>query len=213
MTISNAQARAARAYLDLSQQAVADAVGLEKNDISRFETGKTLTESKKKKIAQYYKGCLYFNENDGVEPIPENDTRTLKGQLGFKAFMDDVYQLAKTEGGDICIFNSKPKLWYEWLSKEWYEKHAERMEALGDKIRVRIIVEKDEEFLIMNSADHRYYPKNLHSEKIFYIYGSKFAYLNFSKNDVEIRVFNQKEFADIHKESFELSWEHSEPIS
>jgi transcriptional regulator with XRE-family HTH domain len=212
MTITPAQARAARAFLGLSQQEVADAIGLEKNEISRFEKSRTLKDAKVAKLVAYYKGCLRFTENGGVEPIPEGEIRILSGTLGFKEFMNDVYDVAKSQGGDICIFNSKPALWYKWLTREWYEQHAKRMRDLGDFVRVRIILQSGEDFIILKSADHRWYPKSLHDEKIFYIYGSKLAFLDFSETGVEIKVFNQPEFADMHREIFGLAWEQSTPV-
>ncbi|WP_421896370.1 helix-turn-helix domain-containing protein [Marinoscillum sp.] len=213
MTISSSQARAARAFLGLSQQEVANATGLEKNDISRLEKGRTVRAEKANRVIDYYKGCLRFTANGGVEPIPDTEVKILSGELGFKEFMNDVYEVARLQGGDICIFNSKPALWYKWLTKEWYEMHALRMQKLGNAINVKIIVQQGEDFLILKSACHRQYPKELYAEKIFYIYGTKLAFLDFSEDQVEIKIFNQSEFADIQREIFGLAWDQSAPIN
>ncbi|WP_170827418.1 helix-turn-helix domain-containing protein [Roseivirga sp. 4D4] len=213
--MSNKQARSARVHLGLNQENVGKAIGVHKQQLSRFEKGhQELSTKNLNKLTKFFEERgLEFLENNGLRE-KHSYVKNYLGKEGFKMFMDDVYEVASHEGGDICIFNSKPELWYEWLTREWYEDvHAARMKKLGDKIRIRIIVQKDEDLLILNSAEHRYYPKALHNEKIFYIYGSNSAYLSFANNNVEIRVFKQKEFADIHRELFELSWDHSEHIN
>ncbi|HEU4838027.1 MAG TPA: hypothetical protein VFS88_01295, partial [Micavibrio sp.] len=45
--------------------------------------------------------------------------------------------------------------------------HSQRMNALGDKINVKITVQEGDDFLILNSAQHRWFPKRLSKNKIF----------------------------------------------
>lgn len=207
--ISPTQMRAARAMLNLSQGDVAKSLGIAANTLSNIESGQSdAPSSRLKEIQSFY-------EMQGVEFLEDNGVRERKsyvqryqGAEGFRAFMDDVYETARKHGGDICLFNSKPSMWHKWLGEEWYSMHAERMKLLGDRIRVRITVQEGEDFFILGAAEHKWFSKDMWKEKIFYSYGPKLGFLDFSNNDVQILVLNQREFAESFRVLFDIAWEH-----
>lgn len=208
--ISASQCRAARGLLNWSQPDLAQRCGMHVQTISSFEqeigspTKRTL-----QKISQTLSmaGIDFSDEADGVRRALDKISK-FHGRDGFKSFMDDVYETAKEHGGDICLFNSKPRMWLQWLGEDWYSMHAERMKALGDKIRVRITLQEGDTVFILPIAEHRWFGMDNWKEKMFYAYGPKLAFVDFSNNDVNIMVLNQQEYAQSFRILFDIAWEN-----
>ena len=207
--ISSLQALLARTMLGFSQKYVGAQLGMSHTNVSRIEKGEGDTPASR--LLQLQR----FYENEGVEFTDGNGLKERRSYLQhyhgieeFKAFMDDVYATAKQYGGDICLFNSKPAIWLKLLGKDWYAMHSKRMEALGDKIRVRITVQEGEDFFILGFAQHRWFKEDFWKGKVIYAYGPKLAFLDFSKNSVHIMVLQQEDFADSFKILFDIAWHH-----
>lgn len=203
-----AQCRAARALLNWSQPDLAQRAGIHIQTICAFESeNSTPTKTTLSKLTTAFENeGLVFTPQGGVNPNVSGIIR-YEGKFGFMAFMDDVYDTARKYGGDICLFNSKPKLWYEWLGEEWYQAHAKRMAALGSRIKVRITVQEGEDFFILGIAEHRWFKRDLWKEKVIYVYGPKLAFLDFSDSNVRIMVLNQSEFSDSVRVLYDIAWE------
>lgn len=206
--ITSTQVLLARTMLKLSQKEAASQLGISAPTLSQIESGETdPPRSRFQQIQEYY-------ESQGVEFIEGNGIRERQtyiqkysGLDGFRSFMDDVYETAKEYGGDICLLNSKPRIWHELLGEEWYEMHSRRMKSLGNKIRVRITVEEGEEFFVLDSAEHRWFSRDSWKEKVIYAYGPKLGFLDFSNNDIHIILLNQSDFADSFRIIFDMVWE------
>lgn len=204
------QIRAARALLDWSQSDLADHAGLSQTGIARIENG---TNQPNSSTIEKIKGAF---ENADIEFLGTNGLRkktgeikTLNGKQGFRDFMDDVYNVAKANGGLICLHNAKPQNWYRWLGEDWYKAHAERMQQLADKIDVRITSEEDNTLFIGNAfAEYRWFPKTMFNEHSFYAYGSKLAFMAFTEDNVSIRIFDDKHFAEGFKVLFNIAWDN-----
>ncbi|MCK6417892.1 MAG: helix-turn-helix domain-containing protein [Alphaproteobacteria bacterium] len=207
--ITSLQALLARTMTGLSQQEVSGLLGWAHQTLSKIENGDVNPPASRLKALQdfYESRGVEFLEGEGVRKR-QIYVNQYSGAEGFRAFMDDVYETAKEYGGDICLFNSKPSMWHEWLGKEWYEMHAKRMKRLGTKIKVKITVQEGEDFFILDSAEHRWFSKDMWKEKIFYAYGPKLGFLDFSDNNVHIMVLSQREFADSFRVLFDVAWEH-----
>ena len=207
--ISPMQALLARKLLKLLQQDVGNHLGTSHVTISKIEQGAIdPPASRLRQLQEFYESRgVEFLEGNGVRER-QRYTRRFEGVDGFRAFMDDVYETAREYGGDICLFNSKPGMWHRWLGEEWYAMHSRRMSELGDHIRVRIIVQKGESNFILNFAEHRWCSRMDWREKVFYAYGPKLAFLDFSKDDVQILVLEQSDFAESFRLLFDIAWEH-----
>ena len=203
------QIDAALGLLGLSRSTFAGEMGLNKSTFNSYFTGKAAIPSDRLGEIQkwFERAGIVFTEQGGVNPNT-SDIITYEDKQGFQSFMDDVYETAKTEGGDIYLFNSSPRLWHEWLGEEWYEMHSKRMKTLGDKINVKITVEEGDDVLILKTAKHKWFPKGLSKNKIFYAYGSKLAFLDFNENSLRIIVIKQKEFSNIFRVLYDVAWEN-----
>lgn len=203
------QIDAALGLLGLSRSDFAKEIGLNTSTFNSYFTGKaSIPSGRLGEIQKWFEGAgIVFTEQGGVNPNT-SDIITYEGKQGFQTFMDDVYETAKKYGGDIYLFNSRPRLWHEWLGEEWYDMHSKRMKELGDKINVRITVEEGDDVLILKTAQHKWFPEGLYKNKIFYAYGPKLAFLDFEENNLKIIVINQKEFSDIFRVLYDVAWEN-----
>jgi transcriptional regulator with XRE-family HTH domain len=203
------QIRAARALLDWSQSDLAEYAGLSQTGIARIENGTNQpnTSTLEKIKAAFENANIEFLGTNGLRK-KSGEIRILRGQQGFRDFMDDVYNVANTTGGLICLHNARPQNWYKWLGEEWYKNHSNRMKALGSKIDVRITSEEgNTEFIGGSFAEYRWFPKELFNEQSFYAYGNKLAFMNFSDDDVVIRVFEDSYFTEGFRILFNIAWD------
>lgn len=193
--------------LGLNRSALAEKIGVNKSTLNSYFTGKaSIPSGRLGEIQKWFENAgIVFTEQGGVNPNT-SDIVTYEGKHGFQVFMDDVYETAKKYGGDIYLFNSRPRLWHEWLGEEWYEMHSARMKELGNKINIKITVEEGDDVLILKSAQHKWFPKGLYKNKIFYAYGPKLGFLDFSDDGLRIIVVHQKEFADIFRVLYDVAW-------
>lgn len=204
------QIRAARALIGWSQGELADHAGLSQTGIARIENGTNQPNS-----TTIEKITTAFDSFD-VEFLGENgvrkrtgEIRTLRGKKGFRDFMDDVYEVAKEQGGPICLYNAKPENWHLYLGEEWYQMHSERMQMIQDNYDFKVSVNEGEQtFIGKDFVEYRWFPKELFNEQSFYAYGDRLAFLNFGNDDVQVNVFKNQDFADGFRALFNIAWKH-----
>lgn len=205
------QIRAARALLNWSQTDLAERAGLSQTGIARIESGVNQPNtSTLEKIEQAFDGAgIEFIADRGVEKR-RTDVLQYKGSQGFREFMDDVYNVASTVGGDICLYNAKPSNWIKWLGVEWNAAHSDRMSKLVGKINFKVTCQKGSyDFIGSKHAEYRWIPDELWDERSFYAYGDKIGFLDFEENSVEIFVLKQKQFAESFRLLFNVAWQYA----
>lgn len=207
--LTAAQCRAARALLGWSQPDLATRSGMHVQTICAFESESgTPTKRTLTRITETLeKGGVEFQPNDGVARKTSPLT-IYNGSDGFKAFMDDVYETAKSVGGEICLLNAKPANWIKWLGQDWYENHSKRMQTLLKTIDFRVTAkEGDKNFIGGKHSEYRWVPKEIWNEQSFYCYGDRIGFLHFEEDEVEIYVLKQKQFAESFRFLFNIAWE------
>ena len=201
------QIRAGRALLDWSQSDLADHAGLSQTGIARIENGTNQPNTKtlQKILEAFDSSDIEFIGNSGVKKRT-GEVKTLTGEKGFKAFMDDVYETLKN-GGEMCVSNVDEQNWIKWMGKEAYDAHSIRMHELGDQISSRILVKEGDTFFIASDfAHYKWFPEELFNEQSFYAYADKLALVNFEQDTVKIMILNQKEFSESFKVLFDIAW-------
>ena len=208
MHVTPKQIKLARIALDWTQSELATHAGVSKDTIVKIEKERAKPQQVTyEKIVQALRGGgIEFLENNGIRERQTNIER-YDGVDGFRDFMDDVYKVARECGGDICLLNSRPSLWLRLLGEDWYAMHSRRMAALGDRVRVRIIVEKGERDFILSFAEHRWSLKDRWRGKVFYVYGPKLGFLDFRENRIQITVLEEAEFSESFKIMYDVVWE------
>ncbi len=210
--ITPTQMRAARAMIDVSQGHVADHLGIAANTLSKIESGQSdISMSRNSEIQRFYeREGIAFTENDGVRWARE-EIFIYEGPEQFQNFMDDVYEVAQTTGGDFCVFNTKPDNWIALMGQEKYESHSKRMANLGDSIKVKITARKgDSNFISKGFAEYRWVSEEMFNEKSFYIYGDRIAFMNFDTQDIQksrVLVLKHLEFSNGFRTLFNIAWE------
>lgn len=214
MTINPKLCRAARAMLGHLQSDIQAVTGISKTQLSNYEAEKAgLSAGNLEKIKDYFESYgLEFIE-DGIRERPTSIMHRLKGPQGFLVFMNDVYETVKEHGGDMCLFNTKPSLWIKHLGQAWYDMHNKRMGEIKNDLRIRIAIREGDESFILGRAEYRWFPKDKWTNRTYYAYGPKLAFLNFENNNIDIRVFNDAELADSFRIMYDVVWEHkTQPI-
>jgi len=134
------------------------------------------------------------------------------GPKEFINFIDDIYNEAKTRGGEFCLFNAKPENWINLMGEESYNLHSQRMAALSDKLKVKITSKKgNNNFISKSFAEYRWVPEEMFNAKSFYAYGDKIAFMSFDNDNVNnsrILVLNHPEFSQGFKILFNIAWEN-----
>ncbi len=208
MLIRPSQIRAARALLDWTIHDLAKRAGVGASTISAIETGRSDGS------LEVLKNIFFAFTVSGVELTPEGGVIpaegkivTLYGTEGFRAFMDDVYELSRTVGGEICIFNVSPSLLTKWLGAEWYKAHAKRMLEIKNKIEVKVLVHKGEQNFIGKSfAEYRTCPMEGFNDRTIYTYGYKTGFLYFNEDSIKITVMDQPEITKNFNTLFNIAW-------
>lgn len=207
--ITAAQCRAARALLNWSQPELAERCDIHVQTISNFEKeSSTPSKTTLQKITTVFMAAdIIFFDEEGVQKKAQV-TKNYKGAEGFRLFMDDVYDTAKTKGGEICLFNAKPDNWIKFLTPDWFASHSARMKDVSEKFTFKITCrEGDYNFISRDFAEYRWVPSKIWNQHSYYAYGDKIAFLNFDKDDVDILVVRHAPFAKTHKFLFNLVWD------
>lgn len=207
------QLRAARALLDLSQGAVAEAVGVSPNTISNIEKGSRPAHDTLTRLQGYFESHgVEFTESEGVRKKPSGII-TYRGRDGFAEFMWDVYETIKKFGGEICVSNVDETTFSEHLGSEVDSAYTEKMNKLSNEIQFDfkiLIKEGDTNFVASNYATYRWISANHFQTVPFYVYGEKLAFLLFGES-VTIHLIENAEIAAAQRVQFNLAWEKSSP--
>ncbi len=208
MSITIAQIRGARGILNWSQQDLSQRTGISATSIGSIENGLTTPRASTLETIRstFERNGIEFLGLEGVR-IQNNYIQTLTGQTGFRQFMDDLYETARTVGGEIVLFNANPVNWHKWLGEEWFNNHSKRMRELGDKITVRITSKMGEHnFISRDFAQYRWFPDDLLTDRALYAYGDNLAFVNFEDNEVSVIVLKQADFANVFRVLFNIAW-------
>lgn len=206
--ITPAQCRMARSLLNWTQPELAEKSGLALMTISKFEKegGDKRPEARTlEKIRRAFESNgVEFNDYEGVRRKPSGIV-TYKGREGFADFIWDVYETAKTKGGEICVSNVDEALFTDWLGIEVDTAYMDKMKEL-DNFNFKILVrEGDWNFTASSYAEYRWVPKEQFFSVPFYVYGDKLAFLLF-REDVTIHVIDNADIAAAQRLQFDMSW-------
>ena len=209
MLTNGKQIAAARQLLDWSQEDLAIKSGVSKPTIIRMEKD---LYSVKDELRNKVVDSVNDNGVEFIEGGIREAKRTMRkytGSDGFQQFYDDLYQVAVSTGGDICLFNGVSNQVTKWLGVNNLPIHVERMLKIKDKYNFRVVVkEGDDVFFGATYCTYRWFPETLFNDKTIYIYGTKVAFVTFMDHDVEVLVIDQQDLADCQRLFFNLAWNY-----
>ena len=203
------QIRAARALLGWSQGDLADHADLSQTGIARIENGTNQPNSKtlNKIETAFDEAEIEFIGDSGLRK-KAGEIKTLRGTDGFKAFIYDVYETVKREGGEVCVSNVDERHFDKWQGP-FRDDYLEKMTALHQEqsFTFKILVKEGDHHQVADYAEYRSLkPENFGSVP-FYVYDSKTAIILFKDDDVVVYVINNKEIAQAQTTQFNIAWE------
>ena len=208
--ITTAQIRGARGILNWSQGDLSERTDISATSIGSIENGLTQPRASTLEVIQtaFERAGIEFIGLDGVRKSSDS-IKTHTGASGLSDFMDHLYDVAKTFGGEIVLFNAKPANWIKWLGEDWMAMHSKRMQDLGDKINYKIAIKEGEkQFISRDFAEYRWFPPDLLSDRAMYAYGNYLAFVNFEESAVSVIVLSQPEFSQSFRVLFNIAWDN-----
>ena len=209
MSLTTAQIRGARGLLNWSQNELAERTGISGTSIGAIESGSTSPRKNTLDTIRstFERNGVEFLGLDGIR-MQSDFIKTYNGTIGFRDFMDHLYETANNYGGEIVLFNANPANWYKWLGEEWFNDHSKRMQALGDKINFKITSKAGENlFISKDFAEYKWFPEALFNDRALYAYGDNLAFVNFEDKDVSVIVLKQSDFSNAFRVLFNIAWE------
>lgn len=207
MLITPNQIRAARGLLDWTVKDLGAKVGVGATTISAIETGRSSgsLEVISAIIYAFQSAGVEITEDGGVRPI-QSKVSVYRGEDGFRAFFDDVYEIASTrENPDICVTSNDETLYDKWLGS--YEPiHVNRMMKL--KIpRLRVLMREADTVLTSTGyCDYRWVKPDQFADVSLYIYGDKVGFVEFMETDVRVTVVSNTAVTDALRKMFDMAW-------
>ena len=204
------QIRAARALIGWSQGDLADHAGLSQTGIARIENGTNHPNSTtiEKIRSAFERVNVEFLDDSGVRKR-SGQVQMLRGAQGIRQFFNELYDCAKTGGGEICLFNGVPSKLDEWLGVEWYAMHKERMLKIKDNFEYKIIVREGETNLPASDyATYRFFPEKLFNEKTIYVFGGSVYFRDADNKELRIIKIQQEDLCNSMKVLFNVSWDY-----
>lgn len=154
-------------------------------------------------------------EHQGVEFIEggarlrRSNIREFKGQSGFWAFYDDIYETVRTSGGSILISGVDDAVFLKWLGPKAKE-HHDRMSELNNFTMKSIIREGDKNASASyGDIEYRSIETERFSDIPFYLYGNKTGIIEFKENDVWVSVIDSPRIHEAFRNFFFATWKRA----
>lgn len=210
MLISPNQIRAARGLLDWTVKDLGAKVGVGATTISAIETGRSAgsLEVISAIIYAFQSAGVEITEDGGVRPT-QSKVSVYRGEEGFRAFYDDVYEVACTHiKPDICVTSNDETLYDKWLGT--YEPiHVNRMMKLKIS-RLRVLMrESDTTLTSVGYCDYRWVKPEQFADVSLYIYGDKVGFVEFFETDARVTVVNNSAVTEALRKMFDMAWENA----
>lgn len=207
MLVTPNQIKAGRALINWSAEDLATRVGVQKTTISAIETGRSAgsVDVNSRIVFALQTGGVEFTDDGGVRPR-QSKISTYKGAEGFKAFFDDIYEVAKTsEKPDISLTNVNEAEYDRWLGS--YEPiHTKRMADLKS-VKLRVLMKEQDTHLTSTAyCEYRWVPTESFADVSLYIYGKKTAIVEFAPDNVTVTVIDNEAATIALRKMFDVFW-------
>ncbi|MBI1273936.1 MAG: helix-turn-helix domain-containing protein [Alphaproteobacteria bacterium] len=211
--ISGRQIRAARALLDMSQEALAKSAGLTPQAIRKIEDGSV--QPREGTIADIMRAFnnqgVEFTDNNGVRFKPQN-IEVLENRDGFSRFYEILFEHLSEHGGDVCVSGVNERLFAKYRTNA--EVHREKMAELvknRSDLTMRILIEDgDQNYTAASYAQYRWQQKEYFSPTSFYVFGDHLGLISFSHDPAPLVVLiKSSPFAEAYRQSFNFAWSNA----
>jgi len=211
--ISPRQMTAARALLEMTQEALAEVSKTSANTIYRFEKGEGISFDKLQAIrrALEEKGIEFLGK-DGVLRRA-GGVKTYHGTSGTDLFYDDVLSTVKERGGIIAASFDKYETFSNALGATYAVNHG-RIELLGRFAEVSCLLSNAQDSLALaSSIRFRAIQGNPTHPFFSLIYGDKIAVIASDGQDFTYVVMHSVLIAQQSLKTFEANWATAFPFT
>jgi transcriptional regulator with XRE-family HTH domain len=215
--VNTNQIRAARAYLDWSQEELAQYSGLSVATIRKIEGGSLSPRGPTSMAIRkaFEDHDIEFMESNGVRQRPD-DIKVYQDSEGAKDFFDDVYSTAKRKGIEVILVCPSAAEYVSQVLGEYGAHHIERMTALRkDKPFVKCILVEDSGPLWCSAyGEFRRISKNYVNPVPFYVYDDKYAIIVTACDpSPKITVLQSRTIAEAFRQQFYSMWDKAMPLN
>ncbi len=210
---TTSQVRAACGLIGWSASDLADKIGVSKQMISAYLSGKSgLSTSNMEKIAYYIDlEGIEFTADEGVKRKTLK-TKTYRSQSGFIDFMTLVYETARDHGGEFCVSNVDETIFTKHMGQEADDAYSAKMKEIKSNYSFKILIkEGDTNYVASDYAEYRWIPKEQFHSVPFYVFGDNLAFIIFDES-VTVHLINNAEISDAQRSQFNLSWQGAKII-
>lgn len=202
--ITPEQIRAARSFLNVDQQLVAESIGVSKANISDIENEKVVPKaSTLDRLQKFFEARGIEFRHDGILPAGKV-VQVFEGNDAYLQLLDDVQRHAKIEllKSGVDERKSPPAV-------------IEKSRALrAQGIRMRNLVAPDNTHLMGALEEYRHMPASLFSGgDVKLIYGTRVAYMMVWTDIPKAIVINDRTIATEQARLFDYVWEQSAPAT
>lgn len=208
-TISPVQSKAARTYLDWTQEDLGRAAGLDRSTVRSFEAGYSPRRNSVLKIRKALEAQgIEFLEDDGVKRRG-NDVKVYRGFDSCNAFYDDLLQTINEQGGDVyCVLSNQNAL-------SRILGGTEKLAELSRQTTIKCLVSEDATAKSVDAnIQCRLTAKGLIRPDFFISYGDKYVNaFEDSSGDFLFVVFQIAHVARGYRLQFLSMWADALPLS
>lgn len=207
--ITGRQIRAARALLDWDASVLAEKAGLTRATVGRVEAALVQPqESTLISIAHVFDAHgIEFLDDDGVR-MRKNQVRVFSGKVGYRQFLEHVYDTMKVSGGKIRQFNINDDLFLSYAD-DYVEVYLSNMEKIQN-LDARVLGVEGEGGFPASYCTYRWLDKANRVLIPYYVYNDYLAMPLYSGDrDVEIISIYSKLLSARYVEQFDVFWDNA----
>ena len=206
------QVKAARALLNWSQNNLAKASGISMPAIARLELGTNSPRVDTLKAIEtaLRKNGIEFSEDLGVSLRHEVfKLDVYDGLTGLDRIWDDIMvTMAMRGGGEMLMSGKDEQVWAD-LYGDRLGKEIMRRRRLG--ITHRLLIAEGNKVCLGSADVYRCVPEELFGETHDFIYGDKYALINWGP-PIKAVLMHNKNITDTFRRQFNFHWKLGKPV-
>jgi transcriptional regulator with XRE-family HTH domain len=212
-TISPAQSKAARVYLEWSQEDLAKASDVSLSTVRSFENGFCPRRNMVIQIRKALeKAGVDFTECEGVRRR-NDDVKVYRGAGNCEMFFNDLSHTVEEQGGEIlCVTQSQKMMMHSCGIADHDD--IERLEMLNDLAPIKCLIpEKSSSSVFPQSFQFRTTSRHRLGPNFYYIFGDKCAHvMPMSRMDFVFGVYRSHLVSDTYLAHFMSLWDSALPL-
>jgi transcriptional regulator with XRE-family HTH domain len=204
--ITGRQIRAARSLLEWKAEDLASKTGLTRATVSNIEAGTVQPQEKSLAniLSAFDRHGIEFLEDEGVK-VRKQQIKVFTGKIGYRQFLDHVYETLSETGGRIRQFNLSDANNLAFAD-DYGQAHLIRMGTISGLDARVLTMEGDMTFPALY-CEYRWLSKDDKALAPFYVYDEYLAMPMYeSAHKRELLVIRSKLLAERYCEQFDRFW-------